>query len=430
VTTTSGDGTVTTAFNVANNTAPVVSGPSAASVTNGYSIAFTTGSLISVSDIDAAPTEKITLAVTTGMISVDLSGALASGCTITAGSNNSTGFTLSGAVVQLNAALATLVYTAPTSGISATLTAQANDGGATNNLSNTLSVGITLVHGNITGTSSADSVRIALDSADASETDVYVGSSSMPSYSVVLATISQWNVSLGAGDDTLTVDFSNGNPVPVGGLTYDGGTHLSGDTLSIIGTSGADNVVLTATQATLGAYAAMNFTNVQYFSFNLGAGQDSLVVQGGAPIITYNSGATTISSGRAQINNASALGDGSALTVGSSSAFASTTVPSAIVGSNRITASATDAASFPTAVTSSATSGPSLHSSMPSASVSPPIAESDSSVALCIAGLQAAYLRHSAGVLPWLIESSIPWDPTATAVIAALDAVLAEFGQR
>ena len=34
-----------------------------------------------------------------------------------------------------------------------------------------------------------------------------------------------------AGNDTLTVDFSNGNPIPVGGLDFDGGTGLNGMTL-------------------------------------------------------------------------------------------------------------------------------------------------------------------------------------------------------
>jgi hypothetical protein len=414
VTTTTGDGNVTIAFNVATNTAPVVSGPMTASLTNGYSLAFIGGNLISMSDVDAAATESVTLGVNAGTIAVSLAGALASGCSFTAGSNGSAGFTLSGGVSQLNAALATLVYTAPATGTSATLTAQANDGSATNNLSLARTVTITLVNGNITGTSSADSVRIALDAADTSKADVYFGGSSTASYAVVLTTITQWSVSLGAGDDSLTIDFSNGNPLPVNGLTYDGGTHTSGDTLAIIGTSGADNVVLNTTQATLGNSAAMSFTNVEYFSFNLGAGQDSLVVQGGVPIITYNSTATTVSGGRTQINSASALPDGSAITIGSSSAF---TPQAAIVASAPVAAS--PATSTP--VQSSALPNVATHTS----------AGSPATAAHRNAALQASFLRRSAGELPWLFRASSQFNNSGnTQSVRAIDAILAGYGRQ
>ena len=40
---------------------------------------------------------------------------------------------------------------------------------------------------------------------------------------VSLAAITQIEINLHGGDDTLTVDFTAGNPVPSGGLVYDGG---------------------------------------------------------------------------------------------------------------------------------------------------------------------------------------------------------------
>lgn len=77
---------------------------------------------------------------------VFLTGALASRVTITAGANNSSTLTLSGAIAELNAALASLTYTAPSTGASATLTAQANDLSASNNLSSFLTTTITLAN--------------------------------------------------------------------------------------------------------------------------------------------------------------------------------------------------------------------------------------------------------------------------------------------
>jgi YHYH protein len=142
---TAGDGAVTVVFDVSINTAPVLSGVNAASVQTGSTFAFSGANLVSIFDVDAATSESITFTVTTGTLSVDLSGALASGSTITAGANGSSSFTLTGGISQLNAALTTLTYAAPNTGSTATLTIQANDGSATNNLSNIVTTAMTLI---------------------------------------------------------------------------------------------------------------------------------------------------------------------------------------------------------------------------------------------------------------------------------------------
>lgn len=132
---------VTTAFDVSTNTAPVVKGPTTASAALSGTFSFTGSNAYSISDVDAAPAERITLTASAGTINVNLSGVLPSLATITAGANNSATITLSGDVTVLNAALATLVYSAPGSGSSATLSVQANDGSATS----TLTTSITLI---------------------------------------------------------------------------------------------------------------------------------------------------------------------------------------------------------------------------------------------------------------------------------------------
>ena len=52
-----------------------------------------------------------------------------------------------------------------------------------------------------------------------------------------------------AGDDTFTIDASNGSPVPVGGITFNGGGNVTaaGDTLALIGSSGAESATFNAT---------------------------------------------------------------------------------------------------------------------------------------------------------------------------------------
>lgn len=134
---------VTVAFNVAINVAPVVTGPAGISLPHSGTFTFTGGNTIAMSDVDAADEESIALSVTAGTLSVDLTSVLTSQVTVTAGANGTSAMTLKGGIGLLNAALATLTYAAPTSGVATTLTAQVNDGSAANNLSTTLATAIT-----------------------------------------------------------------------------------------------------------------------------------------------------------------------------------------------------------------------------------------------------------------------------------------------
>ncbi len=77
-------------------------------------------------------------------------------------------------------------------------------------------------------------------------------------------------------DDILTVDFSGGNPIPPGGVSFDGGAG-GGNSLILAGTSGGDSVTMTATQITLAGASVMSYSNVEFFGFDLGAGNSLLV---------------------------------------------------------------------------------------------------------------------------------------------------------
>src|SRR5207244_7415599 len=110
--------------------------PTAASVMHSGTFTFTGGNAILVNDPDSA-NETVTLAATAGTLTVTASGTTVTG-------NGSSSLTIVGTLGNVNTALGTLTYTAPATGASATLTAQANDGSASNNLSNVLTTTIAL----------------------------------------------------------------------------------------------------------------------------------------------------------------------------------------------------------------------------------------------------------------------------------------------
>ncbi len=80
-------------------------------------------------------------------------------------------------------------------------------------------VGTTL---DITGDAANNTATVRLVSGNPTETEVLSGSSSVGTFSNV--TFTSISASLGNGTDNLIVDSRNGNPIPVGGISYNGGT--------------------------------------------------------------------------------------------------------------------------------------------------------------------------------------------------------------
>ena len=133
----------------------------------------------------------------------------------------------------------------------------------------------------IQGQPGDDRVRLVLSAIDPTKVDVYlVDSDPTPSYSVTLADVSQWYVLGAEGNDKLTVDFSHGSPLPPGGLLYDGGGQVAGNTLAIVGTAGNDTVTVTPSQVLVAGMPPITYLNNQLFRFSLGSGADSLIVSG------------------------------------------------------------------------------------------------------------------------------------------------------
>ena len=184
-----------------------------------------------------------------------------------------------------------LAFTAGQTG-TATIAVQATDPlGASVSDSFTVSVVSPFI---INGTPGNDTIRVVRDSLDPTLTDEYLNGAIIAS--VVTASGTQFQVLGGWGSNQLTVDFSQGNPLPVDGLTFDGGT---GDTLVIQGTSGDDSVTVTRTQVTVDGYPAISYGATQDMAFPLGTGFDSL----------------TIDQATVRLNSSSAISAGTAVTI-------------------------------------------------------------------------------------------------------------------
>ena len=104
--------------------------------------------------------------------------------------------------------------------------------------------------------------------------------SATPTYAVALDRLPSLTFGPGlSANGALTVDASNGNPIPAGGISYDGGPGT--DTLSVIGTAGADAVTVNGTQVRLGG-STITYANTEAIRLTLGAGAD-VVTQAAQP---------------------------------------------------------------------------------------------------------------------------------------------------
>ena len=81
-------------------------------------------------------------------------------------------------------------------------------------------------------------------------------------------------------DDELTIDIGMGNPIPAGGMTFNGGTQIGGDTFILKTAGGNDNVTLKSAQVVCSGIGTMNYVGVELFGFELGGGTNHLTIDG------------------------------------------------------------------------------------------------------------------------------------------------------
>ena len=130
-----------------------------------------------------------------------------------------------------------------------------------------------------------------------------------------VSTIDQLVIDGSNDDDTLTVNYSNGNPVPVGGLIFNGGRQMAGDSLIVIGdgigkgssgtytpsaTTNGDGVVsLDGTTITFTGLEPVTISEITNFAFVTPNAVDIIVIDspaGGVNRVTGTSGGVTFES--------------------------------------------------------------------------------------------------------------------------------------
>ena len=107
-------------------------------------------------------------------------------------------------------------------------------------------------------------------------------------YNVSLSSFSTISIDGSAGNDSLQLDFTNGSPIPSGGLTFTGGM---ADSLTVTGTSGNDTATIGGSQLIFDG-STISLPNVPTLTLNTGAGDDLLTQtsQPTAAAVTFNGG--------------------------------------------------------------------------------------------------------------------------------------------
>jgi mannan endo-1,4-beta-mannosidase len=122
------------------------------------------------------------------------------------------------------------------------------------------------------GTGGAEDVRLVRNGA---VTDYFLGGAFQYSFSPSL--LSTLSIAPATGDDTITLDFANGNPLPAS-ASIDGGAGM--DALRLIGSVGADSAVFDAAAVAFGG-AAISYGGIDELTFDGRGGGDHLAVNGG-----------------------------------------------------------------------------------------------------------------------------------------------------
>jgi subtilase family serine protease len=177
------------------------------------------------------------------------------------------------------------LYTAPASGTgTATVRATTGSISGTATVTEPLSV--------VAGTTGNDVIRLVRSGANLL---VYVNNATAPLYTVAYASVGALAVNTNTGTDTVTVDFSGGaTPVPTGGLTVTGGSSTAGDSLVVLGTTGADTIAVAAATATVNGSTVV-YANMGSVVVDGDGGADTLTQTaqpGNSASLTFN-GITT-----------------------------------------------------------------------------------------------------------------------------------------
>ncbi|HEX2973984.1 MAG TPA: lamin tail domain-containing protein, partial [Tepidisphaeraceae bacterium] len=135
----------------------------------------------------------------------------------------------------------------------------------------------------------AGAVRLQRSASEANLMEVYVGGSATPEYSVAFAALPQIHIVGQSDADQLTLDFSNGNMLPAGGIAFDGAG--GNDSLKIV-SSRDENLLVNNAGITVGT-TPITSANVEDMGWEVAAG--SSLTLGGSVAVSLDV-ATTLGS--------------------------------------------------------------------------------------------------------------------------------------
>ncbi len=144
-----------------------------------------------------------------------------------------------------------------------------------------------------TGTSGNDSYTLQVDAGNTANLDVLVGG--VLTYTVAKTLVPVLSFNLGDGDDLLTVNYANGNPMPTNGVNYDGGNNATtaGDSLVVNGSNNADSITI-ANFFIFPGNGAVSVQNIENATVNGSGGNDTLLVESGFPAnVAWDGGSGT-----------------------------------------------------------------------------------------------------------------------------------------
>jgi hypothetical protein len=118
-----------------------------------------------------------------------------------------------------------------------------------------------------------------------SNLNIWVGSNGIgtPTYSTLYSSITSLTFNGNGGSDLLTIDASAGNPIPSGGISFDGGADA--DTLTFIGSTSTESISYSSGSLSIGSSTASH-SNVESRIFNGNGGGDSLTINAGQVTFT------------------------------------------------------------------------------------------------------------------------------------------------
>ncbi len=108
--------------------------------------------------------------------------------------------------------------------------------------------------------------------------EVYVNN--ILTYSIPKTMLTSVAFNTGNGDDSLTIDYVNGSPIPTSGLTFNGGATSTsvGNQLLISGTSATDAFTLTSSSVSRTSESAVNYSNTTSLTIDGVGGSDTFTV--------------------------------------------------------------------------------------------------------------------------------------------------------